>query len=135
MKRITQIHNLLLNHQSETLEMLELLGVPSPKERVKTLLDSQNLFEVLESNKNEILAIKKKSTGEVFRKGGKFYHQKYGSWRKDIYLPVHDLFGIYYWDTYYKNYIRSAYDGGLYHLDDISLTEDPVGVLDVKIML
>jgi hypothetical protein len=120
MKHRIKIYHLLLNHQLEFLQVLRLLGVSDPKIRVKNLLDEQ-LFEVISVSEDGVQEIKNKRTGEHFKKGCRFYHNKYNSWHEGMYFDEADLFGTYYGDCYYKNYVRSV-DGGLYHLDEISLT-------------
>jgi hypothetical protein len=116
-----KIYNLLLNYQDDFLMILKALGINDAKERIKNLLDEQ-LFEVIECNDNEILAIKKKSTGEIFKKGCRVYFRKYDVWVENIYLNSHELFGTYYGKEFYQNYIRAT--SGLYHLNEISLTKE-----------
>jgi len=118
----TKLFNLLLNHQSEFLMTLTALGIQNPKERIKNLLD-ELIFEVLECDENEIIAIKKKSTGEIFRKGCRFYYIKYDAWIEDAWFDSAELFGTYYSDHFYQNYVRGS--GGMYNLNEISLTETP----------
>jgi hypothetical protein len=120
MKYRTNIYNLLINHQASILELLRILDVKDPLNKVKNILDQQ-LFEILECSENEIIKIRKKSTGEVFERGCQFYHKKYKQWFENLWFDD-SLFGVHYWEAYYKNYVRG--NGGLYHLDDISLTDD-----------
>jgi hypothetical protein len=116
----SKIYNLLLNHQEEFLMTLTSLGIKNPLERIKNLLDEQ-IFDVLECDEQEIIAIKKKSTGEIFRKGCRFYYIKYDTWVEDAYFDNSELFGTYYFNHFYQNYVRGS--GGMYHLNEISLTE------------
>jgi hypothetical protein len=122
MKNKTKIYSLLLNHQDDFLNILKAFGISDAKERIKNLLDEQ-LFEVIECTDDEIVAIKKKSTGEIFRKGCRVYYRKYDTWVEDIYIQDHELFGVYYGKTYYNNYVRGS-NGGMYHLNEISLTKE-----------
>ena len=117
-----RIYNLLLNEQSSILELLKIMDVKNPKEKIKNILDEQ-FFEIIECSDNEILKIKKKTTDEIFEKGCKFYHKKYDCWVYDMYFDE-SLFGVYYRETFYKNYVRG--NGGLYHLDEISLTKKEI---------
>jgi hypothetical protein len=121
MKYQLRIYDLLINNQDAILEFLKVLDVKDAKDKIKSILDQQ-LFEIIECNDSEILKIKKKSTGEIFEKGCKFYVKKYKVWCENAYLG-NDLMGIYNGDSFYKNYVRSGYGGGLYHLNDISLTD------------
>ncbi len=120
MKYRTNIYNLLINNQASILELLNFMGVQNPLDKIKNILDQQ-LFEILECSENEIIKIRKKSTGEVFERGGKFYHKKYKRWIENLWFDD-SLIGVHYWEAYYENYVRA--DGGLYKLDDISLTDD-----------
>lgn len=125
-----KIYNLLLNHQQEFLMTLKALGIGNAKERIKDILDEQ-LFEIVECNDNEILAVKKKSTGEIFRKGCRVYYRKYDTWVEDISLNSSELFGRYYGKDYYNNHIRAM--SGIYHLNDISLTKEMPKEIEDKV--
>jgi hypothetical protein len=116
-----RIYHLLLNEQAAILEILQIMGIKDSEKRIKNILDEQ-LFEVLECSNSEILKIKIKATGEILEKGGKFYHKRYEDWFENICFDE-SLFGVYCGKTFYKNYIRAGYRGGLYHLDEISLTD------------
>lgn len=118
MKHRNRIYNLILNNQESLLELLISMDVKNPFEKIKAILDEE-LFEIVECDADTIIKIRKKSTGEVFEKGGKFYHTKYGKWIENISFDE-SLFGTYYWDSYYKNYVRAG--GGLYHLNEMSLS-------------
>lgn len=116
-----KFYNLLLNHQTDFLMTLNALGVKDAKSRIKNLLDEE-LFTVVECDKNEIISIKKNSTGEIFTKGFRIYSKKHDIWIDDIYFDSRDLFGTYYSDIFYQNYVRAS--GGLYHLNEVSLTKE-----------
>ena len=120
MKFRKRIYNLLINEQSQILELLKVMDVKNPKEKIKNILDEQ-FFEIVECSENEILKVKKKSTGEIFEKGCKFYYKEFDSWVENLYFDE-SLLGVHYGETFYKNYVRG--DGGLYHLDQISLTDN-----------
>ena len=122
MKFRNRIYNLLINEQQSILELLKVMDVKNPKEKIKSILDEQ-FFEIVECAKNEIIKIKKKTTGEIFEKGCRFYHKKYDCWIENLYFDE-SLFGVYYSETFYKNYVRG--NGGLYHLDQISLTDEKI---------
>jgi len=120
----SRIYKLLRTEQQSTVtELLRLLGITNPEARIKQLLDVAD-FEVLEYEHGEVKKIKKKTTGEIFEKGGKFYHLEYKKWYEGIYFDA-SLFGTYSGNSYYKNYVR-AQDGGLYKLEEISISETPV---------
>lgn len=127
----TKFYNLLLNHQSEFLMTLIALGIKNPRQRIKDLLDEQ-LFEVVECNEQEIIAIKKKSTGEIFRKGCRFYFIKYKVWIENSYFNYEELFGTYISGHFYQNYVRA--NGGMYHLNEISLTKTPPKEIEFNII-
>jgi hypothetical protein len=133
MKHRNRIYHLLVNEQQYILELLKVMDVKNPKEKIKNILDEQ-LFEILECSENTILKIKKKDTGEIFEKGCKFYHKKYDSWIENMYFDE-SLFGVYSGETFYKNYVRG--NGGLYHLDQISLTDkkDETSTIQKEIVL
>lgn len=122
MKNRNRIYNLLINEQSSILELLNIMGVKRPKEKIKNILDEQ-MYEIIECTETEILKIKKKSTGEIFEKGCKFYHTKYKKWINGLYFDG-SLFGVYYGESFYKNYVHA--NTGLYHLDEISLTRKKI---------
>lgn len=90
-----------------------------------------DLFEVLEASGSEIKAIKKKSTGEIFRAGDSFWSTKIYQHDPEIVknggkLIEHCWFDHYltgYTDrgTLWKNWIRG--NSGLYSLVDIMTLE------------
>lgn len=114
-----RVYDLEVNHQPVILELLKTLGVTDAKGKIKNILDEQQ-FEILECDSTQILKIRKKSTGEIFEAGCKFYYKKYKVWITGMYFGD-ELFGTYHRDTFYKNYVCG--DGGMYSLDEISLTD------------
>lgn len=117
-----KIYNLLVNHQQPILEMLIAMGVENPGDKIKNFLDEQ-LFEIVECNESEILKIRKKSTGEIFGKGCKFYSTKHKCWIEGCYFNW-NLTGYQTDLGFYKNYVMGQ--TGLYHLNEISLTNKEV---------
>lgn len=112
-------YNLLVNEQSALRSILEEMGIENINSKIAKILDKDQ-YEVLECSEHEILKIKKKSTNEVFEKGGKFYHIKYKKWVENV---IFDEFlnGCWCMGTYYKNYVRA--DCGIYMLNEISSVE------------
>lgn len=116
----TRIYNLLVKEQSTLLELLREMEVEDAQAKIVKILDKDE-YEVLECSDTEILKIKKKSSGEVFEKGGKFYHVTYKKWVEDIRFDE-ALTGAYLLkDHYYKNYVRA--NSGLYKLSEMSTVE------------
>ncbi len=122
MSKESQIYYFLRQeNQSIVSELLRLVGIKNPKQKIKEILDKQD-FEVLEYEKNgEVKKIRKKTTGEIFEKGGKFYCLKYKKWHEVSYFDE-SLFGTYYGNSFYINYVRGE-DGGLYKLEEMSTSE------------
>jgi hypothetical protein len=128
MKYRLSIYNLLVNKQSEILEMLKFMDVKNPKEKIKSILDVQ-MFEILECTEYEITKIKKKSTNEIFEKGCSFYDKKYKVWTHNMHFDER-LIGSYYNEKFYKNFVIG--DGGIYQLSDISLSDNVDEILEIK---
>ena len=127
MKYTTRIYDLVINQQEPLIELLTLLVVKDPIDKIRDILDEQ-LFEVVECDNNQIIKIRKRSTGECFKVGTDFYHKKYKSWHKVTHFD-HSLFGYTHKFSddsfkYYKNYLNGT--GGMYHINDISLTDEEI---------
>lgn len=56
MKYTTRIYDLVLNQQEPLIELLSLLGVKDPIDKIRDILDEQ-LFEVVECDSNQIIKI------------------------------------------------------------------------------
>ena len=128
MRNKNTAYKLLLNNQEPLSELMTLWGVGDVKTKIKDFL-SEERFEILECNGLSITKIRKKSTGEVFTKGDRFYSIKWNIWRDNLYFDE-ALTGTHYGDSYYKNYIRAGY-GGLYHLNEISLTDKESTIIPI----
>lgn len=115
-----RVYNLLVNEQQTILELLREMGVEDAKTKISNLL-SKDEYEVLECSGVEILKIRKKSTGEVFEKGDKFYHIKYKKWIENVYFDDALTGAWLLKDSFYKNHVRA--NGGIYKLSEMSTVE------------
>jgi hypothetical protein len=126
----SQEYEFLVKNQGMLIKILERIGIKDPSDKIKNLIEGEGfLFDVLDSDEyGRITKIRKKGTGEIFERGTKFYVKKYDAWITVGYFDE-TLTGEKISGHYYTNYLRADY-GGLYRLDEISLTDKEVPVYD-----
>ena len=107
---------------------------------------STSIYEVIEATGNSIKAIKKLSTGEIFREGDSFWctntyeHspetiENGGSKIDDLYFDQALTGWTFFENSYYVNYVRGG-NTGLYKLNEITTLENaPMTANRKKILL